>query len=390
MIFADSEAVMRYAVEAAAVGFGSVEPNPQVGAVVVDDRLGLIAAGIHKRFGGPHAEVNALSLAGDRASGATLYVTLEPCCHHGKTGPCTQAILDAGIRRVVVGSRDPFPAVDGRGIAALRDAGVDVQFGILSSATDRLIAPFRKLATLGIPWVHAKWAMSLDGRIATRTGHSQWISSPPSREIVHWLRGRVDAVIVGAQTAIVDDPSLTARPPGPRTAVRVVVDGRARLPLESNLVRTAREIPVILATSESAEAVALQALESRGVEVLRLPDANPGPPGRVDLAELLGELGRREMTHVLIEGGGGLLGSVFDDGLADEVHVFVAPKIVGGADAVSPVAGRGRDTIPELGELDEPEVRNIGSDVYIHGRLRRDTAEPTAVVDSSDDAVDHP
>eukprot|EP00913_Durusdinium_trenchii_P023325 g21903.t1 len=369
--FADDADVMRHALKAATRGFGSVEPNPQVGAVIVDEHRRLIAEGIHEQFGGPHAEINALAAAGPRAAGATMFVTLEPCCHHGKTGPCTAAIVAAGLRRVVVGSRDPNSAVDGQGIAQLRAAGIAVETGLLETEADRLIAPFRKRMTAGLPWMHAKWAMTLDGRIAAHSGHSQWISSPESRAITHTLRGQVDAIVVGANTAIVDDPMLTARPSGPRTATRIVVDSRARLPVDSQLVRTAGEIPTLLATSTAADSAQLKELEAHGVEILALP--LPGDEGapRVDLNGLLRTLGERTMTHVLVEGGGGLLGSLFDDNLVDEVHVFVAPKIVGGSNAVSPVAGTGRAQISELSDLDSPEIQTPGGDVYIHGRIRR-------------------
>lgn len=377
-VFPDARSVMQRAIELAARGLGSVEPNPPVGAVIVDENLRLLGEGFHEKFGGPHAEVHAIGQAGPRAAGATLYVTLEPCCHQGKTGPCTKAVVDAGLRRVVVAMQDPAPHVSGGGIAALKAAGVEVEVGLLEREARRLTAPFVKLVTTGLPWVHAKWAMTLDGRIATRTGASRWISGEASREIVHRLRGRMDAIVIGSGTAAADDPLLTARPPGPRTATRIVVDSQARLSTESQLVRTVDQAPVLVATLESAPEADVRRLRQAGVEVVALPPAETEHPvrgsqpeleDRPDLAALVRELGRRQMTNVLVEGGGRLLGGFFDRGLIDEAHVFVAPKIVGGEDAVSPVLGAGLDQVLRQPQLDEPQVEIIGGDVYIHGPL---------------------
>ena len=229
---------MRRALELAAQGQGAVEPNPMVGCVIARGAE-ILGEGWHRRFGGAHAEVEALKLAGERARGATVYVTLEPCCHHGKTPPCTRAILDAGVARVVAAMPDPFPQVAGGGLAELRAAGIEVQSGVLEEEARKLNAPYLKLLSTGRPWIIAKWAMTLDGKIATAAGDSRWISCLDSRSIVHQLRGRVDAIVVGRGTAAADDPLLTARPPGPRTAMRIVVDTRASLSPQSQLVRTA-------------------------------------------------------------------------------------------------------------------------------------------------------
>lgn len=374
--FADPAEIMRRAIALARRGEGLVEPNPMVGAVLVDAVQTLIAEGWHERFGGPHAEVNALARAGERARGATLYVTLEPCAHHGKTPPCADAVIAAGIKRVVIGSRDPFPAVDGRGIGKLQAAGIAVEVGLLDAEIRGLNAPFRKLVQTGLPWIIAKWAMTLDGRIASRTGSSQWISNERSRQIVHRLRGRMDAVIVGIGTALADDPRLTARPTGLRTALRVVVDSACRLPLESHLVRTAREIPVLIATTPAAKAERVAALRGLGVEVLVLSQPQnamtaPDQSGaRVNLGELLAELGKRRLTNVLVEGGGALLGSLHDAGQIDEVHVFLAPKLLGGAQALSPVLGEGRSAPPAESSLIDSVVEVIDGDVYLHGPVR--------------------
>lgn len=364
---------MRRALELAARGEGFVEPNPMVGAVVVDSEGRLLGDGFHERFGGPHAEINALQQTGDAARGATLFLTLEPCSHHGKTPPCVDAVIAAGIGRVVVGAEDPNPQVAGEGIARLRGAGIALETGLLRDECERLIAPFAKWIATGMPWVHAKWAMTLDGRIATRTGHSQWISNPSSREIVHRLRGRMDAVIVGAETAARDDPLLTARPAGPRTAVRVVVSRSGRLDPNSQLALTARDVPVLVTRLESANIADEDKLQSQGVEIVRLPERRAGSVSDLspDLRELLRTLARRHATNVLVEGGGRLLGSLFDAGLIDEFHVFVAPKFAGGDAAVSPLGGIGRDWVPELADLAEARVEIFDGDVYIHGRVAK-------------------
>ena len=359
---------MRHALTLAARGTGFVEPNPLVGAVLVDGERNMIAEGWHERFGGPHAEVNALIAAGERARGSTLFVTLEPCCHYGKTPPCSKAVIAAGVRRVVAAMADPNPQVAGGGLAELRTAGIAVEAGQCEVEARRLVAPFITLTTLGRPFVHAKWAMTLDGKIASRTGHSKWISGHESREIVHALRGRMDAIVVGAGTVRADDPLLTARPPAPRTPVRVVVDARGGLAMESQLVRTARETPVLLVTTDGADPVRLRALEAAGVEHLTVRACDEG---RVDLAGLMTELGRRRMTNVLVEGGSALLGSFFDADAIDEIHVFVAPKLIGGASALTPLGGRGLERVPDVSQLEAPAITVLSDDVYLRGRTRR-------------------
>lgn len=370
--FAAPAEIMQYAIDVARRGEGSVEPNPMVGAVVVDEHLHCLGAGWHARFGGPHAEIGALEEAGAQARGSTLYVTLEPCCHFGKTPPCTAAILAAGVRHVVVGLSDPFPQVAGRGIEQLRQAGLTVEVGLLESAVRRLNAPFLKLTNTGLPYVHAKWAMTLDGKIASRTGASRWISGAESRAIVHRLRGRMDAIVIGAATALADDPLLTARPAGPRVAARVVLDSQARLPVTSKLLQTLAEAPLIVAVADNAPGQQVADLRAAGAEVLTLPlerDADPAAAACIDLKALLAELGRRRFTNVLIEGGGELLGSFFDLELIDEVHVFVAPKLLGGAQAKSPLGGIGLPEPPALPQLADPIIEVCGGDVYVRGRV---------------------
>ncbi len=357
---------MRHAIQLAQRGIGAVEPNPPVGAVIVDDQLRLIGEGWHQRYGGPHAEVLAIAAAGERARGATLYCTLEPCSHQGKTPPCAPAVMAAGIRAVVIGTGDPAPHVNGRGIAQLQEAGLTVTTGVCEARARRLIAPFCKLMLAGLPWVHAKWAMSLDGRIATRTGDSQWITNEQSRAKAHELRGRCDAVIVGVSTVLADDPRLTARPAGPRVATRVILDSQARTPLPSRLVQTAREAPVMVVTSQSAPQPRLSALRSAGVEILALP-GDHGIAARPSLSQLLVELGKRKLTHILIEGGAGVLGAAFDAGLVNECHAFIAPRIIGGQTALSPIGGEGVEWMKQAHALRDIEVSTLGDNVYLHG-----------------------
>jgi diaminohydroxyphosphoribosylaminopyrimidine deaminase/5-amino-6-(5-phosphoribosylamino)uracil reductase len=360
---------MALALTLALRGEGLVEPNPMVGSLIVRDGE-IIGEGFHERFGGPHAEVTALEAAGDAARGATAYVTLEPCCHQGKTSPCTQALVRAGVGRVVVAVEDPFPQVAGKGIAELRAAGVACDVGALAGEARYVLAPYLKRVTTGRPWVIAKWAMTLDGKLATRTGDSQWISSELSRAVVHQLRGRVDAVMVGSGTARTDNPLLTARPVDRadwrRTATRIVVDSAATLAPDSRLVQSASDVPVLLAVSTRAPDGACQKLEEAGVEILRCM----GDAHEIRLFALLDALGRRQMTNVLVEGGSRMLGTLFNIGAVDEVHVFIAPKIAGGVTAPSPVGGAGVEKMADALGLGDMTIEELAGDVYVHGRVR--------------------
>lgn len=356
---------MKQAIELAQKGEGHVEPNPMVGCVIATEDQ-LISSGFHQAFGDAHAEVNAIANAGVIPDNASLYVTLEPCCHTGKTPPCTQAVIESGIKRVVIGSTDPNPTVNGDGIKKLAAAGISVISGCCEDACSQLIAPFKTTMEHQRPWVIAKWAMTLDGKIATRSGSSQWISNQQSREVVHRLRGRVDAIIVGSGTAIADDPLLTARPPGPRNALRVVVSSRAELPLDSKLVVTAKEVPVLVTAGLGTDPNKIDALQEKGIEVLNCPGDS-----RADILPLLMmELGKRGCTNVLVEGGAKLLGSLFDAELVDEVNIFVAPKTVGGESAPSPVTGKGLEWMNQAHQWDTTS-ESIGNDVLIKGRRRR-------------------
>jgi diaminohydroxyphosphoribosylaminopyrimidine deaminase / 5-amino-6-(5-phosphoribosylamino)uracil reductase len=368
MPMTDASRHMARAVELARRGEGLVEPNPMVGCVLTRGDA-IVGEGWHGEFGGPHAEVEALRMAGDAAAGATAYVTLEPCAHAGKTPPCTEALIAARIARAVVACRDPNPAVDGRGMAALRKAGIEVE--LLESQTEAaaLIAPFAKLMRTGRPWVIAKWAMTLDGKIAAGRGDSQWISGEESRALVHQLRGRMDAIVVGRGTAEKDDPLLTPRPAGPRRPTRIVLDSQAVLSLNSQLVRTSSDAPVLVVASANAPESRCHALREAGVEVWQTP------PAAISLRErwlaLLEELGRRRMTNILVEGGGQALGALFDADEIDEVHVFIAPKIIGGA-GPSPMGGEGLAKMADAKVLQNAAVSQLGADLYIHGRLHNE------------------
>ena len=343
-------------------GRGHVEPNPMVGAVLVRDGQ-VVGEGYHQKFGLPHAEINALSQAGEQARGADLYVTLEPCCHHGKTPPCTEAVIQAGVARVIVGALDPNPQVAGQGINRLREAGITVDVCEDHAVARRLIAPFTKLITTGQPWVIAKWAMTLDGKIATHTGSSQWISSEASRALVHRIRGQVDAILVGRVTVERDDPLLTARPAGPRIATRIVLDSEASISVESQLVRTVDEARLMIVAQETASPVRISQLEERGVEVFRLPKIS----WQDQLKLLLGELGSRGLTNVMIEGGSLVLGAFTDIHAIDEIHTFIAPKLAGGKDAVSPIGGEGLADMNSAHNLHEVEIETLDGDVHVHG-----------------------
>ena len=357
---------MQRALDLAAQGQGSVEPNPMVGCVIVKGAE-IIGEGWHRRYGEDHAEVEALRLAGARARGATMYVTLEPCCHQGKTPPCSKAVAAAGLARVVVAQRDPFPQVSGGGLQELQTAGIQVDMGLLEDEARRLNAPYLKLVEKGRPWVIAKWAMTLDGKIATRGGSSRWISCDESRAIVHQLRGRVDAIVVGRQTARLDDPLLTARPAGPRTAARVVLDTLGSLSSDSQLVRTARQTPVLVAVGHECPGAQRQRLSAAGCEVFTCS----GDTHAARLSNLLAELGRRRFTNVLVEGGGRLFGTLLDSRQIDEVHVFISPRLLGGVSAPTPVAGEGIAQMSDALTLDSPQVQQVGPDVYLHGRVAK-------------------
>ncbi len=353
---------MARALELAERGRGHVEPNPLVGAVVVRDGT-IVGEGWHEKFGQPHAEVPALNQAGENARGSTLYVTLEPCCHFGKTPPCTEAVIRAGVRRVVFAMLDPFLQVSGQGAARLREAGIDVEVGVGEIAARRLNAPYLKHLRTGRPWVHAKWAMTLDGKLSTRTGESKWITGEAARAKVHELRGRMDAIVVGKGTLLADNPLLTARPCGPRVATRVVLTATGEgMPKDCQILKTIEDAPVLVIAGEQAVS-RLDSWQARGATVVSIPMSGNG----LDVKTALTKLGERGMTNILVEGGGETLGRFLDAGEIDEVHAFLAPMLVGGSKAQGPFAGTGMGRLSEALRFAGSRIEQLGNDVYIHG-----------------------
>jgi diaminohydroxyphosphoribosylaminopyrimidine deaminase/5-amino-6-(5-phosphoribosylamino)uracil reductase len=365
------ERFMRRALDLAPGGLARVEPNPIVGAVVVRGER-IVGEGFHARFGGPHAEVVALAQAGTEARGAELFVTLEPCCHRGKTPPCTDAILAAGVRRVVAAVGDPFPEVRGRGFAILKQAGLEVEVGVLETEARRLNAAYFKRQATGLPLVIAKWAMTLDGRLATAAGESRWISSEAARRRVHELRRIVDAVLVGARTARIDEPRLTVRHVEPLAErgqpARVILDAALSLEPDREPVRSAAEVPVLIYTTDDGqrnEAERAAALRRAGAVLVAVPKA----PGGVSPEAVLRDLGARGMSRVLVEGGARILGSFFAAGLVDRVLVFVSPRILGSAGALSPVGGPDGLTLAEAISVRDATFSQAGPDLVIEGRV---------------------
>jgi diaminohydroxyphosphoribosylaminopyrimidine deaminase/5-amino-6-(5-phosphoribosylamino)uracil reductase len=359
---------LEHAIELAEARPGRATPNPNVGAVVV--RGGeVVGAGVHERYGGPHAEVVALTAAGDEARGATLYVSLEPCAHHGKTPPCTDAIVAAGVARVVVAADDPSEKASGRGLGILRDEGVDVVMADGELATRARLAnqAFRKHARTGRPWVLFKAAMTLDGKVATPTGDSKWISGEASRHLAHEWRASVDAVAVGVGTALADDPQLTARIEGvTRQPRRVVFDSLARLPLGSQLVAAAGEVPLTVVVSRAADRRDTHALEAAGADVLVASGEHE--PARVRSGLVL--LGDHGITSMLLEGGPLVAGAFFDAGEIDEVRLFLAPLLVGGRAARDPLEGQGVERIADATRALTMSCRAVDQDLLISARLK--------------------
>lgn len=362
-----AERFMELALAEARRGLGGTGPNPMVGAVIHRDGL-VLATGYHARVGGPHAEVDALAkLSADGARGATLVVTLEPCSHHGRTPPCVDAILRAGIARVVVGMLDPNPLVAGRGVALLQQAGVEVQQPCLPEACAALNEPYVKYITTRRPWVTLKLASSLDGKIATGCGDARWVSGDDAALQVHRLRAQADAVLVGSGTLLQDDPSLDCRlVPHRRQLLRAALDTRLALPLTHKLASPGGLGPVLLFHGPQADADKRAALLGRGVDCVEVPATAAG----LSLPEVLAELGRREVCRLLVEGGGGLAGSLLGAGLVDELYWFVAPKLVG-ADGVCSVGALGVERMAQALQLELRSVERQGQDLLVIARPLR-------------------
>lgn len=359
---------MKKALRLALRGAGMTSPNPLVGAVVVNGGV-VVGKGYHRELGGPHAEVNAIFDAGVSARGAVLYVTLEPCNHYGHTPPCTKAILEAGIGRVVFGMGDPNPEVAGGGGEVLRRAGVEVRGGVCERECRAINQPFIKKVTTGLPYVILKSAATLDGFIATSTGDSKWVTGEPAREFAHVIRSRVDGIVVGIGTVLADDPLLTARLSGKkkwREPVRIVLDTELRIPPDSRLVRTASVSPVLVFCGLEAPVSREKVLEDAGVGVVRLAAGGRG----IEAAGLLKELGKRGMSSLLVEGGGQVLGSFVESGLADEILFFYAPKILGDPGGISMLSGGPRQKMIDCVAAHDIRIRKLGEDILLHGRLR--------------------
>jgi len=363
---------MRRALELAKMGSGNTNPNPLVGAVIVKNGL-IIGEGYHKVYGGPHAEVNAFNSATEDASGATMYVTLEPCSHFGKTPPCALAIVENKIKKVIIGLKDPNPEVSGRGIKILQDNGIEVVTGILLEEGKKLNEIFFKYITLKIPFCLMKTAMTLDGKIATYTGDSKWVTGKPSRDYVHQLRHRMSGIMLGIGTVLSDDPFLTTRfeDGSGSDPIRIIVDSNGRIPLQAKVLNLKSKAKTIIATTEKIDIAKIKALEEKGAEVIITPLKND----KVDLRFLMKALGERKIDSVLLEGGSELNYSALEEGIVDKVNAFIAPKIIGSNIAKTSVGGKGTTTMAEAISLKYIDVKRFGNDImiegYVEGRNRQ-------------------
>lgn len=358
---------MRRAIELAKKGRGWVNPNPMVGAVIVKDGK-IIGEGYHARYGELHAERNAIAALTESAEGATLYVTLEPCCHYGKTPPCTQAILEHRIARVVIGSRDPNPQVAGKGKRLLEEAGVKVEADFMKEDCDKLNPVFFHYITTKTPYVVMKYAMSADGKIASKTGDSKWITGKKARTLVHEIRHDYMGIMAGIGTVLTDDPMLNVRLEGRKSPVRIICDSRLRIPEDSQIIRTAQEYQTIIACSIQTQEMQekTEHLQKAGIQVISLPDSQ----GRVDLKGLMEYLGSQGIDSILLEGGAELNDSALRAGIVQEVKVFLGPKIFGGASAKTPVAGIGVESVVQAAELKLKNISQIGEDVLLEYLLK--------------------
>jgi diaminohydroxyphosphoribosylaminopyrimidine deaminase/5-amino-6-(5-phosphoribosylamino)uracil reductase len=354
---------MERALVLAKKGMGKTSPNPMVGAVFVKDGK-IVGEGFHRQAGLPHAEIEALKKAKEKAKGATLYVNLEPCCHYGKTPPCTSALIEAGVAKVVAAMLDPNPNVNGKGLQALRDAGIEVEVGLLKKKAQKLNECFITWMTKGRPFITLKYAMTLDGKIATSTGDSKWITSEKSRQKVHEIRSVHDAILVGINTVLSDNPLLTSRIPNAKNPIRIVLDTHLRIPLDSNLLQTVSESPVwIIGGEENLQKK--ESLEKKGASVLFFPDKNGKE--KVSLQKLCAYLGANAISSLLVEGGAKVHGAFLSEKLVDKMAVFIAPKLIGNHDAKSPIENWGKAFLKEAVRLHDVEMTPLGDDVLIEG-----------------------
>lgn len=360
-----NEKYMRLALELAANATGRTSPNPLVGAVVVKDNR-VVGCGWHRKAGTPHAEVHALNQAGELARGAEVYVTLEPCSHYGKTPPCAKALIEAGVKKVYAALLDPNPKVAGRGFKMLEDAGIEVAYGFLEDEARRQNEVFLKWIEHSKPFIAMKAAMTLDGKIATSSGQSKWITNEKSRRYGYKLRDIYDGIMVGINTVKEDNPSLTARVEGGQNPVRIVLDSSLDIDLTANVI-TDKQAKTIIATTDRAERAKITALKKLGIQVLIV---DKDAEGRVDIVKLMDMLGQQNICSILAEGGGSVHGSLIENHLVDRVYFFIAPKIIGGANAKNPVMGSGISALNEAVELAETEVLQLDGDILITGRVK--------------------
>lgn len=358
------EKYMKMAIELAKLGCGAVNPNPMVGAVIVKEGR-VIARGYHEKYGGLHAERNAFKNCRESCEGATLYVTLEPCCHYGKTPPCTEAIIKHKIARVVIGLMDPNPLVAGKGIQILKEHGILVTTGVLEAECRQINEVFLHYIKEKKPYVVMKYAMTMDGKIATRTGKSQWITNEQSREHVHETRNQYTAIMIGIGTVLKDDPLLTCRIPNGRNPIRIVCDTSLQTPILSRLVQTAKEVRTIIATAEKDENKHKQYLQA-GCDVMVIPKKD----GHLDLRQLVLELGKKEIDSILLEGGAILNESALRNQIVQKVQTYIAPKIIGGEMAKTPVGGIGVDRFEECYQLVNSKIYHFGEDLLIESEVR--------------------
>ncbi|MGE5379459.1 MAG: bifunctional diaminohydroxyphosphoribosylaminopyrimidine deaminase/5-amino-6-(5-phosphoribosylamino)uracil reductase RibD [Methylocystaceae bacterium] len=361
-----NEQYMQRALDLALLAEGRTSPNPLVGAVIVRDGV-IVGEGYHHRAGEPHAEINALREAGELARGAAIYVTLEPCCHHGRTGPCCEALIAAGISEVIAATVDPNPKVAGKGLSRLQEAGIRVRTGLLEETARDINQPFFKRIRTGLPYLVLKTAMSLDGKIATAAGDARWITTEVSRQLVHEMRNRYDGVMVGANTVIKDNPQLNVRLdlPGKRDPVRIIVDGGLDLPPTSQVVTTARKQPTMVITAETADPARAAVLTDYGVELIKVA----GSVDDLDLSAGLRQLASRGLSSILVEGGGGLNWSLLKTGMIDYWFAFIAMKVIGGTAAPTPIGGAGFAKVDEAVPLVVNKWQPIGEDLLIEGWL---------------------
>lgn len=353
---------MKRAIELAKKGEGFTNPNPLVGAVIVKDGR-IIGEGYHEKYGGLHAERNALKNCTEDMTGADIYVTLEPCCHHGKQPPCTDAIIDSGIKNVYVGSYDPNPLVAGKSAEILKENGINAEYEVMKKECDALNPIFFHYIRTKIPYLIMKAAMSIDGRTASFTGDSKWISNELSREHTHRMRKRVSAIMVGINTVLEDNPMLNCRCENPSNPVRVICDSTLRIPLDCRIMKTAREIPTIIAAA-SHDIMKINAIKEAGADVIITSASSPDNK-RVNIRELLIELGKRNIDSVLVEGGAELHASMLESGMVNKLQMYIAPKIIGGRNAKPVVGGRGVELVKDAYMFKSPVITQLGDDILI-------------------------